>query len=230
MRILAIETSGKQGSLAALTGEPGHARQLRQIILPSEQRTAQILAPRLRSLLADVGWSPARVELVAVTIGPGSFTGLRIGVTTAKTFAYAVGAQIIGADTLEVLAMQAPPQAGILWSIIDAQRQELFVAKFELDATGQISRRSKTLIVPQDTWLSNLQAGDRVIGPALQRLSPRVPKDVVVLPGDLWQPTANTLGELAWQLYQAGQRDDMWKLVPNYYRPSAAEEKASKNK
>ena len=88
MRILALETTEMAGSLAAM-----HDRKLlAEIELDSKQRTAQSLAPGMKTLLAEAGWRPTDVELVAVTIGPGSFTGLRLGVTTAKTFAYAVGA------------------------------------------------------------------------------------------------------------------------------------------
>ena len=229
MRIVAIETSGTRGSLAALAGEPHRARLLRQIILSSDQRTAKVLAPALRALLSDVGWSPNSVQLVAVTVGPGSFTGLRIGVTTAKIFAYAVGGEIIGVNTLAVLATQAPPHARPLWTVMDAQRQELFVARFHSANEGD-DANAMTSIISQDTWLAGLKPDDHVTGPALRRLAKRLSHGVIALPEDLWQPTASAVGQLAWQLYQGGRRDDVWKLVPNYYRPSAAEEKASKNK
>ena len=74
MRILAIETSGTTGSLAALAGEEIVA----SVSLDPALRSARALAPGIRDLLAQVGWRPADIELVAVTIGPGSFTGLRL--------------------------------------------------------------------------------------------------------------------------------------------------------
>jgi tRNA threonylcarbamoyladenosine biosynthesis protein TsaB len=225
MRIIAIETSGKHGSIAALTGEPDRARLLRQIILTSDERTARVLAPALRALLAEVGWSPDSMQLVAVAVGPGSFTGLRIGVTTAKTLAYAVGAQIIGVNTLAVLAMQAPPQRRPLWTIMDAQRHELFVARFSGDVVDRDAANPATSIISQDTWLTDLKPGDYIIGPALQRLPDELPEGVTGAPEEFWQPTAAAVGELAWRLFQAGHRDDVWKLSPNYYRPSAAEER-----
>src|SRR5262245_50788842 len=109
MRILAIETSGQRGSIAILNSQGDSLSTLGQTILAADCRTAQSLAPALKSLLADAGWPSKSVELVAVAVGPGSFTGLRIGVTTAKAFAYAVGAQVIGINTLAVLAHQSPP-------------------------------------------------------------------------------------------------------------------------
>jgi hypothetical protein len=70
-----------------------------------------------------------------------------------------------------------------------------------------------------------LQPGDRVTGPALGRLRPRLPPGVVAATEACWQPTAETVGQFAWRMFQRGWRDDLWKLAPLYYRPSAAEEK-----
>jgi tRNA threonylcarbamoyladenosine biosynthesis protein TsaB len=225
VRIIAIESSGRHGSVAALHGEATGVHCLEQKLLPANERTAQTLAPGLREIMRQVDWPADSIELVAVTIGPGSFTGLRIGVTTAKTLAYAVGAQIIGVDTLEALAAQAPAAAGRLWTILDAQRQELFAAAFEVLEDGPPRRISDTVILGQEKWIAGLRAGERVTGPALQRMAGRLPAEGLALPAELWQPTAAAVGQVAWRAYQAGQCYDVWKLLPNYFRPSAAEEK-----
>ena len=78
-------------------------------------------------MLAQCQWEALSIDLVCVTTGPGSFTGLRIGVTTAKTFAYAAAAELVGTHTLAVLAAGVEQASGRLWAILDAQRQELFV-------------------------------------------------------------------------------------------------------
>jgi tRNA threonylcarbamoyladenosine biosynthesis protein TsaB len=228
MRILAGETSGRVGTIAALHGDGNDVQLVQQRPFGDGERTAASLAPALRSLLADVSWPPNSIGLVAVCIGPGSFTGLRIGVTTAKTFAYAVGAEIIGVNTLEVLAAQVPPSPSPLWAILDAQRQELFAAKFDASERGKFRIEMDTRIVTQESWLAQLRPGDRVTGPALRRLLPRLPAGVVAADAENWQPTAAAVGMLAWRLYRAGQRNDVWKLAPTYYRPSAAEEKRAR--
>lgn len=225
-RIIAIETSGRYGSVAALEGEAGTATAVGQIVLSGDERTAQAFAPALQKLLQDIGWTPASVDVVAVAVGPGSFTGLRIGVTTAKAFAYAVGAEVVGVNTLEALARQAPRSPAPLWTILDAQRQELFAAKLIADVEEGLRVDRETTILGQDTWLAELKAGDRVTGAALSRLVDRLPAGVEVVRTELWQPMAEAVGMVAWQAYENGQRDDVWKLVPNYYRVSAAEEKA----
>ncbi len=224
-RIVAIEASGRHGSVATLSGEADEARLIGQVVLTGEERTAQSLVPAMKQLLVAADWSPKTVELVAVAAGPGSFTGLRIGVTTAKAFAYAVSADLIGVNTLMALAAQAPPSISPLWTVLDAQRQELFAAKFVVGERLEIRAESVASIVSQDRWIASLQPGDLVTGPALKRIAARVPAGVVPLPEDLWQPTAAAVGQVAWRAYRTGHRDDVWELTPNYLRPSAAEEK-----
>jgi tRNA threonylcarbamoyladenosine biosynthesis protein TsaB len=225
MRIVAIETSGRHGSVAALHGEADRAELIRQITLTGNQRTAQALAPALRELLTDIDWRSPSVELVAVAVGPGSFTGLRIGVTTAKTFAYAIGAKVIGVNSLAAMAAQAPLSHAPLWTVLDAQRQELFAARFVADEHGKMPVDCETSIVARDAWLAQAQPGDRVTGPPLRALQDKLPAGVITLSETLWQPMAAAVGLVGWRAYQAGRRDDVWKLAPQYFRASAAEER-----
>lgn len=228
MRILAIETSGRDGSLAALesgdTGAAvsGNAELVREVSITGPERTAQLLAPRLRELFTAIGWEAKSIGLVCVAAGPGSFTGLRIGVTTAKTLAYAVGAEVVGVDTLAAIASQAPPSESPLWVVMDAQRGELFAAKF---TAGQMEGALQVLTQPD--WKRLLAAGDRVSGPGLKRLGVDLPDGVAVVDPSQWQPMAASVGQLAWRDYCAGRCDDLWKILPLYYRLSAAEENAS---
>src|SRR4030042_1258471 len=106
MRILALETTDKAGSVAAMAD----GNLLAELTLGQTQRSAQSRAPAMLALLKQVGWRPADVQLVAVSVGPGSFTGLRVGVTTAKVFAYAIGAEVLAIDTLETIASGAPKE------------------------------------------------------------------------------------------------------------------------
>ncbi len=225
MLILALETSSQAGSVALLDGD----NVLSQRVLATEQRSAQTLIPAVAAVLADAGRRTGDVNLVAVTIGPGSFTGLRVGVTAAKTFAYATGCQCLGVDTLEVIAEQAIPgcaAAGELHAVLDAQRKELFLARFRREVGGLV-RLDENRIVPVERWLATLAAGTVVTGAGINRLIDRLPAGVVAVELQLREPQAATVGRLAWRDHQAGRRDDLWKLTPKYLRPSAAEEKAA---
>src|SRR5690242_11366028 len=100
---------------------------LAEIELNPSLRSASSLAPAMKELLARAEWRPTDVQLTAVTVGPGSFTGLRIGVTTAKTFAYAVGSAVVGVNTLEAVARRAAAETRQrLSAVLDAGRGQLF--------------------------------------------------------------------------------------------------------
>ena len=262
MRILALETSDKIGSVAAIAdGNP-----LAELILDRRQRSAQSLLPAVDSLLKQVGWRPADVQLVGVSIGSGSFTGLRVGVTAAKVFAYAVGAEVLGVNTSEAIAANcADTSCNEVSVVIDAQRGELVVQSFVRQADGAFAPAGAEELLDADVWLARLEAvgsgqwavgsgqwevGSRqsavgsgrnessasnpqslvpnpsvVTGPGLVRLRDRLPSCVAALDEGLWRPCAAVVGRLAARYYAQGRRDDLWKLVPHYYRRSAAEEK-----
>jgi tRNA threonylcarbamoyladenosine biosynthesis protein TsaB len=228
VHVLALETSGFSGSVAAADGD----RLLAEITLGPRQRTGQALAPAMRDLLSQVHWEPKDVELVAVTQGPGSFTGLRVGITTAKGFAYAASAQILGVDTLEVLASQVPVEYPSLDVVMNAEREQLFAARFEPDDSH--NNRSWRMVVPtriidRVIWIESIGPKVAVTGPALESVAELLPHDVPRVSASLWQPQAAAVARIAWRDYQAGRRDDVWKLLPNYYRDSAAEEKLTRS-
>jgi tRNA threonylcarbamoyladenosine biosynthesis protein TsaB len=221
MRILAIETTDLSGSIAALDS----GRIVAAVDLNPLTRSAQSLAPAIVELLQTASWQPADVELAAVTTGPGSFTGLRVGVTTAKLFAYTVGAAVIGVNTLDVIAAQSPSDVAYVWSVLDAQRGQVFASQYLRDSSGHWQPQTETLLLDNAQWLALLSAGQAVTGPALIKLSGQVPSGVKILDRSLWSPKATTVGQLAWQHYQSGRRADLFSLLPQYFRLSAAEEK-----
>jgi tRNA threonylcarbamoyladenosine biosynthesis protein TsaB len=219
--ILAFDTSALAGSAALLDDE----RILAQMQLPADRRSAQTLAPAIDELLRQAGQTPAGLGLVATTIGPGSFTGLRVGVTTAKTLAYAIRCDVIGLDTLDVIAAQAPTTSqSELHAVMDAQRKELFLARYRIES-GQAIRLAENQIIAADTWLPSLAPGTIVTGPGLAKLSGQLPPGVVAVDAAHWEPQATTIGRLAFAEHRHGRRDDLWKLAPAYLRASAAEEK-----
>lgn len=224
MKLIAIESSGNTGSVAALSIESQSAPAV--VIerpLPADRRSAQTLAATLAELLAKVEWQPEEVDFVSVPIGPGSFTGLRVGVTTAKMFAYAVGARVVPINTLDVLAHQARATGltGPIATVMDAQRREVFSATYSAN-----ENTAETTITAIDAWLTGLRQGDLVVGPFLSRLKQRLPAEVSVADESLWQPSAAAVGHLAIDAALSGNTLEAWQLVPDYYRKSAAEEKA----
>lgn len=232
MIILAIDTCGTSGSVALLRDDC----LLRETKLDPSRRTAQTLAPAMHDLLAQAKIPCGQVELVATTVGPGSFTGLRIGVTAAKSFAYATGAAVIGLSSLEVLAASLPPEIALpgqrVQAVLDAQRSELFVGEFRVATyeAGDPSLPRMERIAPDRLqtiadWRSELSSEVLVTGPGLKRVSggqiaARIAEE------KYWEPRASVVGREASRCYQRGRRDNLWKLAPLYLRSSYAEEKA----
>jgi tRNA threonylcarbamoyladenosine biosynthesis protein TsaB len=221
MRILALETTEPSGSLAAMTD----GNLLAELSLDPTQRSAQALAPAMVALLKQVGWRPRDVELVAVSEGPGSFTGLRIGVTTAKVFAYAVGADILGIDTLEAIAAAAPADVAKVSVAMDAQRGQIVATNYRRRPDGWFEPTEPQRLMAVEAWLEQLPAEIAVTGPVLAKLGPKLPSHVRLLDPGYWLPRASAVARLAARDYALGRRDDLWKLVPHYCRRSAAEEK-----
>lgn len=227
MKILALETTDPIGSVAAMDD----GKLLLGIDLHPQQRTAQSLPPGIKTLLEQVGWIPTDVQLVATTIGPGSFTGLRIGVTMTKTFAYSVGAEVLGVNTLDTIAEAAPADVHVLTAVIDAQRGDVVSRSFTRGSDGWLIPAGNQQLMPIDRWLRELPAGTVVTGPVLTKLAPRLPPHVTILDQKYWTPRAAMVARLADRQYAAGRRDDLWTLLPQYSRRSAAEEKwASKGR
>ncbi|HEX6984119.1 MAG TPA: tRNA (adenosine(37)-N6)-threonylcarbamoyltransferase complex dimerization subunit type 1 TsaB, partial [Planctomycetaceae bacterium] len=143
MIVLGIETSGPVGSVALRRG----GRCVEERFLPElGRRHAQSLVPEVAAFLARHGVAAADVDAVAVSVGPGSFTGLRVGVTFAKTFAYAAGAELAAVETFRAIAENAPA-AGTVAVVADAQRGGLMLGLYDRDAAGASVRRGEIRLV-----------------------------------------------------------------------------------
>ena len=236
MKILALETTEKYGSVALLNlNSPKQSVTqppdiLAEIILPKDQRSSQTLHPAMYSLFETTQTDPTDVEIVAVVAGPGSFTGLRVGITAAKVFAYTAGARVIALDTFLTVASAAfrDKVPGSLLSVgVDAQRKEVVAAVLRQAEGGRVEFvREPELIAVADWWTLAEQYHDMLFsGPALERWGDKSPPHVVFAPESGWFPKASVAGQLAAERMVSGQFDDVWGLLPIYSRPSAAEEK-----
>ncbi len=229
-RLLALETSGRTGSVALAEVEPnGEISRLECFELPESERSAKSLVPTIQKILQTVGWKPHDLTTIGVTIGPGSFTGLRVGITTAKTMAYALGTKIIGINTLAALAepeMDASPsKKGSVWALLDAQRQERFMARF---ATNQPilgdDESIETLRLHETECFAKFKPGDCVVSPLSMALSSRAGELATQIEWRDRLPRADAVARLACRRLGRGETDDLYQLAPQYHRISAAEE------
>ncbi len=222
MLTLGIETSGRTGSVALR--EAGET--LSEAVLSrTGRRHARTLVAEIQSMFQKLGRRPTETTFVAVSIGPGSFTGLRVGVVCAKTFAYVTGASVVAVDTLQAIAENAPLEESRIDVLVDAQREEFFYAQFERNSEGFWEQNSQTSLVSAEHFFHTRDSTVPVTGPGLQRYRDQI-SQIDCLASGRWDPQAAIVACLGERQATAGKTHDLWKLEPLYIRRSAAEEKA----
>jgi tRNA threonylcarbamoyladenosine biosynthesis protein TsaB len=218
MKLLLIDTSGSVGRLGL-----GNATQLlAEASLDRGQRHARDLMPQCQMLFAQQRWMPGEVDTIAVSIGPGSYTGLRVGVMTAKTLAYALGKPLLAIPTFTIIARHCydmEPDLGALQVIGDGQQDRVYVQQFT-----SINEASPLTIEAGESWRAALKAGDTISGPGLVPQQARLPPHVRIVPEDRWHPALEAMRRIAVEQYQANVFVEPFTLEPLYLRVSSAEE------
>ena len=222
MLVLGIETSDRPGSAAlCCDGEC-----LAEVPLELDGlRHAQALPPVVASLLSDHQVVPGSLDLIAVSHGPGSFTGLRVGIAFAKTLAWAVGCKLVAVDTFEAIASETLIDVDTLWVASDAHRDELFVRHFSRKVDGRWQPDGDHSIVACHDWCDARTIEEVVVTATpglLDRGSEPVRHRIV---SDRPRPGAESVARLGYDACLAGAADDPITVEPLYLRRSAAEEK-----
>ncbi len=220
--LLAVDTSGAQGSLAILDGA---AVVFDRTLVEGGVRHAQSLVAEVDLALKTCGLKPRDIRNVAVSIGPGSFTGLRVGLVFAKTFAWLNDAQLIAVDTLQAITQQVPADIEFVTAIVDAQRKDYFAATYRWDS--ELGLRTAIDEVKLAS-IDDLPTEFPIVGPAGDKLRAAAPDRFELLDESLWQPRAIDAGRIGFHMAQLGQFSDPDGLEPVYIRLSYAEEKRGK--
>ncbi len=219
-RLLLLETSGRSGFVALAVG----AEIVGQCRLEESRRQARDVAPHTAELLSGQGLTARDLTGVVVSLGPGSYTGLRVGLISARVLAYATGCVLLGLPTFPVLAAQAPAEAVRVEVLADAQKDRVYHQAFERVSAEDLRPVGELAIVSWDAWAASCPAGALVTGPGALKFADRLPAGVVVASADQRAPRAESLLALALRRLARGERDDPFALEPLYLRPSSAEE------
>lgn len=223
MLILGIETSGLQGGIALFRDGDCLAE---SALEDAPRRHAQTLVSQIEELFRRFDLHVTDLDAVAVSIGPGSFTGLRVGVVCAKTLAYVTGCQLAAVDTLEAIAENSPADVAAVRVISDAQRGELFVGTYRRLSDDEWVREGPVTIVTAAQWLAALRSGEALSGPALAIHKQQVPAACRWLPESAWTPKARAVAEIGCRHVERGHLANCEDLEPFYLRRSAAEERS----
>ena len=188
-----------------------------------DSRTHVASVPRLvEQVLDEASLTIGAVEAIAVSIGPGSFTGLRIGLAFAQGLAYAGGLPVVGVSTLEALAAVAPAEPGeLVWAALDARRHECWAACFRRTGAG-LERLAPDAAMSAAALAERLGPETIVIGDAVERYGALLAGRGRALPFETFHPQGDVVARLGWERLARGERDELGRLEPVYLRPPDA--------
>jgi tRNA threonylcarbamoyladenosine biosynthesis protein TsaB len=221
--ILAIETSGRSGSIAVAAGP----KILAMRGLSPTQEHARDLLPGVDLACREAGAQPADIQHCYLSIGPGSFTGLRIAVTLARHLALACGTKACAVPSLDVVAANCldlgePPMNVAV--IIDAKKDHVFASLFELQAGGYDCVRPPAMVSVQ-ALLDQSPRPLKVIGEAGARFESQITAaGAIVGQRELWIGSAKNVARLGWAMAGRNEFTPARELVPLYVRRPEAEE------
>jgi tRNA threonylcarbamoyladenosine biosynthesis protein TsaB len=225
MNVLAVDTSTLVLSVAVLNEQ----KVFGEITTNLKKNHSVRLMPAIDQLLHELDMSLADIDLFAVTAGPGSYTGVRIGVTTIKTFAWSLRKPFVAVSTLAVMGMNGIYFPGYIVPLLDARREQVYAAVYQTQA-GQLEERINEQIIPIDALLSQLKQTDEnvlFIGDDVSLFEAKIQQELgeqaVIAPSNSNLPFASNLGNLAMQKWLRTNRSENNDFAPNYLQLTLAE-------
>ncbi len=222
MKTLGIETSGLVGSVALCDG----SELLAERSFEKGMRHGKALVPSLEEMFRSLGLEAEDVDLIAVSHGPGSYTGLRVGVTCAKVLAYTLGRPLVAVSTLDVLAENAPRGEGrVVCPVLDARREQVYACIYRC-TEGLWRRVSQPMVVYPQKLLEELPRPALVFGDGAVKY-----REVFGVNGisfgeeNMAVAGASVVARLGQRSFEGGEVIDPYRLQPLYMRVPEAEEK-----
>jgi tRNA threonylcarbamoyladenosine biosynthesis protein TsaB len=223
MLVLTIETCTDTSTLGLVRD----GAVLMEMAFPSRHTLAQRLLTRLEWMLAECGVTKADLEAIALSLGPGSFTGVRIGAAAAKTLAQWLHIPLVGVSTLEALAYPFREVAHtLLVPVINARRQQVYLALFQSEG-GRLRRRTSDLLLSAEPFSALLQeqradfSSILLIGQVTGLPAPFRTEAGVPLAAVQGLVTPQALAALGMERLERGEVDDPMTLTPIYLRSAA---------
>jgi tRNA threonylcarbamoyladenosine biosynthesis protein TsaB len=217
--ILALNTSTPQFSLALLEAD---GTVLAESVMGPGGKQFSDLMPNLEFLMKGPRSTPSQLDAVIVAKGPGSFTGLRVGMSTAKGLCYALRIPLIGVSSIEALASQLPWTDLEICAVVDSRRGEVFAGRF-FWTDGRLVGRSEEVCLKFENLAEFVSEKGLFIGnnfPSQHRLIQRaLGTHVRLAPAAMWHLKASALGYAGLHRFHQNDFDDLGTLTPVYLRP-----------
>ena len=222
--ILSIETATGCGSVSLTRGGVTNGRLLAEAIAQPEITHSRRLLGSVDWIMKAAGVEWSELDGVAISLGPGSFTGLRIGMAAAKGIVFAANVPLLGVQTLDAIALSCPVIDRPLWCLLDARKQEVYAACYQPDA-GIPVRLSPPQPIRPELLAEKITEPSILAGSGVDEyydLFAQI-EQVRLIPGAISSPRASRVGFLAADKLTAGDTIDPATAAPLYVRESEAE-------
>lgn len=220
--IVTIDTSTPAGSVALSRGDD----LLGEVLFHLRGTHTDRVLHSLNWLLGEAQIKLSEVEAFGIVVGPGSFTGLRVGVATVKGLAYASGAPVVGVSSLETLALACPAAGYPVCCLIDARKNEVYGAVFDCRGDAPVSLVREQVLPPRK-MLEQLEGEYLFLGSGAvlyrELIQAHMGARAHFVPWALSLPRASSAAGLVLARYRAGETSSAQEIVPRYIRASEAE-------
>jgi len=232
LKILAVDTS----SLAATVAIMNDGMLLGEYTIIHKKTHSQKIMPMISELMKSVEVKPSDIDIYAASSGPGSFTGLRIGVTTIKALAYAVNKPVVSVPTLDALAYNIPMTESYICPILDARNNQVFTAIYKWEGSKQ-SNITEYMGIHIEELVQLIKGKNHkviFVGDAVKThkdyLRSELGDKCEFAPGHLMLQRAASVAQLAFIRASEGMIENCFDMVPFYLRKSQAEREYEKKK
>jgi tRNA threonylcarbamoyladenosine biosynthesis protein TsaB len=223
MKVLGIDTSTSCGSVGLTDDGEVIADYLLNISVTHSER----LLGAIEFVLKEARCNIENIDGLAISIGPGSFTGLRIGVSTIKGLAFTTGKPVVGVSTLDALASQIATTPYLICPILDARKSEVYTAFYRYEKGNFLKRLSTDQTLPPEELVKRIKEQTIFLGDGIKTygefLLKSLPSLAIFPPAPLHIAHGSMVAKLGSELLQKGEYLDLATFAPIYIRPSEAE-------
>jgi tRNA threonylcarbamoyladenosine biosynthesis protein TsaB len=225
MKILGIDTSTSCGSVGLIEDQEVISEYLLNIPVTHSER----LLGAIEFVLREARCRIEQIEGWVIALGPGSFTGLRIGVSTLKGLAFSTGKPVAGIPTLDVLASQIVPTSYLICPILDARKKEVYTAFYRYGEGGSLRRQSDYQAISPEYLVRQIKEQTIFLGDGVKTygdfLLNCLPSFAILPSAPLHVSHGSMVAKLGMELLRKGEHLNLSAFSPLYVRPSEAEMK-----
>lgn len=223
--ILAIETATGCGSISLTLGGVAGGRLLAEATVQPEITHSRRLLGSVDWIMKAAGVEWSDVDGVAVSLGPGSFTGLRIGMAAAKGIVFSTGVALLGVQTLDAISLSCPVIDRPLWCLLDARKQEVYAASYQPGRSNRPEQVSPPEVINPEILADRIREPVILAGPGVTEYHDLFAglDGIQLIPSSISSPRAARVGFLAADLMTDGESMDPATAAPLYVRASEAE-------